>query len=89
MFREVKDYKVHRKVYIGIDYNQNKEIMINNNQAISPVRQIAKRLTQKMKEKRLKLQRAKLLKHNRTQLKNIPIQDSSIKHDKPEVEEES
>jgi hypothetical protein len=40
--------------------------MINNNQAISPVRQIAKRLTQKMKEKRLKLQRAKLLKHNRT-----------------------
>ena len=60
-------------------------MMINNNQTISPVRQIAKRLTQKMKEKRLKLQRAKLLNHNRTQLKNITVQDSSMNHDNHEV----
>jgi hypothetical protein len=60
-------------------------MIINNNQTISPVRLIAKRLTQKMKEKRLKLQRAKLLKHNRTQLKNITVQDSSIHQDKHDV----
>lgn len=42
----------------------------NNKPAISPKRQICKRITQKMKLKNLKNQRGKVLKHNGTQLKS-------------------
>jgi hypothetical protein len=47
----------------------------NNKSAISPTRQISKRLTMKMKLKRIKNQKAKLLKQNGTQLKTNNLQE--------------
>lgn len=48
---------------------------LNNNTPVSPTRQITKRLTQKMKLKRTKMQKAKLSNQNNTQLKTNNLQE--------------
>lgn len=52
-------------------------MIVNNKPAISPSRQICKRLTMKMKLKNLKKQKGKILKKNCTQLKSNQVHDQS------------
>ena len=51
------------------------KMIVNNKPAISPSRQICKRLTMKMKLKNLKKQKGKILKKNCTQLKSNHVHD--------------
>ncbi len=51
--------------------------MPNNKPAISPTRQITKRLSMKMKLKNLKQQKDKVLKRNSTQLKSNELHEES------------
>lgn len=55
--------------------------MINNKAAISPTRQISKRLSMKMKLKNIKKQKSKVLKKNGTQLKSNQLHDKSSHED--------
>lgn len=50
-------------------------MQVNNKSAISPTRQISKRLTLKLKLKNLKNQKGKVLKKNCTQLKSNQAHD--------------